>query len=34
VMVIGGLVILVNVISDVIGAAMNPLKHKEWYALR
>jgi cationic peptide transport system permease protein len=34
VMVIGGLVILVNVISDVIGAVMNPLKHKEWYALR
>ena len=34
VMVVGGLVILVNVVSDIIGAAMNPLKHKEWYALR
>lgn len=34
VMVIGGLVLLVNVISDILGAAMNPLKHKEWYALR
>lgn len=34
VMVVGGLVILVNVISDIVGAAMNPLIHKEWYALR
>ncbi|MCW7764124.1 putrescine export ABC transporter permease SapB [Photorhabdus luminescens] len=34
VMVIGTLVILVNVLSDIIGAMTNPLKHKEWYALR
>ncbi|MEA4373959.1 hypothetical protein, partial [Salmonella enterica] len=23
-----------NVISDILGAMANPLKHKEWYALR
>ncbi|MDY0972482.1 putrescine export ABC transporter permease SapB [Siccibacter turicensis] len=34
VMVIGALVIIVNVISDLVGALANPLKHKEWYALR
>ena len=34
VMVIGTMVMLVNVLSDIIGAALNPLKHKEWYALR
>lgn len=34
VMVIGSLVIVVNVISDILGALANPLKHKEWYALR
>ncbi|NDK98065.1 putrescine export ABC transporter permease SapB [Photorhabdus bodei] len=34
VMVIGTLVIFVNVLSDIIGAMANPLKHKEWYALR
>ncbi|WP_323836766.1 putrescine export ABC transporter permease SapB [Photorhabdus africana] len=34
VMVIGTLVISVNVLSDIIGAMANPLKHKEWYALR
>lgn len=34
VMVIGSLVIMVNVISDILGAMANPLKHKEWYALR
>ncbi|EOC1327213.1 peptide ABC transporter permease SapB [Cronobacter dublinensis] len=34
VMVIGSLVILVNVLSDIVGALANPLKHKEWYALR
>ncbi|SFM95970.1 cationic peptide transport system permease protein [Izhakiella capsodis] len=34
VMVIGGLVISVNVLADIFGAIMNPLKHKEWYALR
>ncbi|MCQ7722278.1 hypothetical protein NP177_20550, partial [Salmonella enterica] len=25
---------VVNVISDILGAMANPLKHKEWYALR
>lgn len=34
VMVCGSLVIIVNVISDILGAMANPLKHKEWYALR
>ncbi|MTH46353.1 putrescine export ABC transporter permease SapB [Intestinirhabdus alba] len=34
VMVIGSLVIIVNMLSDVLGAMANPLKHKEWYALR
>lgn len=34
VMVIGSLVMIVNVLSDILGAALNPLKHKEWYALR
>jgi cationic peptide transport system permease protein len=34
VMVIGALVIIVNVLSDILGAMANPLKHKEWYALR
>ncbi len=34
VMVIGGMVISVNVVSDILGAMTNPLKHKEWYALR
>ncbi|MBS6490692.1 MAG: peptide ABC transporter permease, partial [Citrobacter freundii] len=34
VMVIGSLVIIVNVISDILGAMANPLKHKYWYALR
>ncbi len=34
VMVVGSLVIVVNVVSDILGALMNPLKHKEWYALR
>lgn len=34
VMVVGGLVIAVNVLSDILGAMTNPLKHKEWYALR
>ena len=34
VMVIGALVITVNMISDILGAMANPLKHKEWYALR
>ncbi len=34
VMVIGSLVISVNVLTDIIGAMANPLKHKEWYAFR
>ncbi|WP_340616119.1 putrescine export ABC transporter permease SapB [Xenorhabdus entomophaga] len=34
VMVIGTLVISVNVLTDIIGAMANPLKNKEWYALR
>ncbi|NDL62381.1 putrescine export ABC transporter permease SapB [Acerihabitans arboris] len=34
VMVVGTLVISVNVLADVIGALANPLRHKEWYALR
>ncbi|AXF75894.1 putrescine ABC transporter permease SapB [Erwinia tracheiphila] len=33
VMVVGGLVISVNVLADILGAMTNPLKHKEWYAL-
>jgi len=27
-------VIIVSVLSDILGAALNPLKHKEWYAHR
>ncbi|NAS61792.1 peptide ABC transporter permease [Pseudomonas syringae pv. actinidiae] len=34
VMVIGALVITINMLSDIWGAMANPLKHKEWYALR
>lgn len=34
VMMVGGLVITVNVLADILGAIMTPLKHKEWYALR
>jgi cationic peptide transport system permease protein len=34
VMVVSSLVITVNVLADILGAATNPLKHKEWYALR
>ncbi|MGQ1887369.1 putrescine export ABC transporter permease SapB [Serratia marcescens] len=34
VMVAGTLVITINVLADILGAATNPLKHKEWYALR
>lgn len=34
VMVVGTLVIIINVLADILGAATNPLKHKEWYALR
>lgn len=34
VMVVGTLVIGINVVADVLGALANPLRHKEWYALR
>src|SRR5476649_2018209 len=34
VMVVGSLVIGINVVADVLGALANPLRHKEWYALR
>ncbi|HEQ1856682.1 TPA: putrescine export ABC transporter permease SapB [Providencia alcalifaciens] len=34
VMLIGALVITVNVLSDILGAMMDPLKHKDWYVLR
>jgi len=34
VMVVGALVIGINVVADVLGALANPLRHKEWYALR
>jgi len=34
VMMVGGLVITVNVLADILGAITTPLKHKEWYALR
>ncbi len=34
VMVVGGLVIAANMCADMLGAMTNPLKHKEWYALR
>ena len=34
VMVVGALVIAVNVLADIIGAMLTPLKHKEWYAQR
>lgn len=34
VMVVSSLVITINVLADILGAATNPLKHKEWYALR
>lgn len=34
VIVVGAMVITVNVLSDIWGAITNPLKHKEWYALR
>ncbi|MFP1721637.1 putrescine export ABC transporter permease SapB [Lonsdalea quercina] len=34
VMVIGMMVSSIGVLSDIWGAMTNPLKHKEWYALR
>jgi len=34
VMLIGALVITITVLSDIIGAMVNPLKHKDWYDIR
>lgn len=34
VMVIGALVITVSILADILGAMMDPLKHKDWYVLR
>lgn len=34
IMTTGALVLLVNVMSDILGAMANPLKQKDWYALR
>ncbi len=34
VMVTSSLVLVVNVLADLLGAMSNPLKYKEWYALR
>lgn len=34
VVVTGALVITINILADIAGALANPLRHKEWYALR
>lgn len=34
VMLVGTMVIIVNMLSDILGAVSSPLKHKEWYAFR
>lgn len=34
VMLVGAMVIIVNMLSDILGAVSSPLKHKEWYAFR
>lgn len=34
VVLIGMLVVTINVVADIVGAALNPLKHKEWYGGR
>lgn len=34
VMLVGSMVIIINMLSDILGAISNPLKHKEWYAFR
>lgn len=34
VMTLGSLVIFINMLADIVGAMINPLKHKEWYANR
>ncbi|MBT0726378.1 putrescine export ABC transporter permease SapB [Rosenbergiella australiborealis] len=34
VMTLGSLVILINMLADIFGAIIDPLKHKEWYANR
>lgn len=33
-MLVGTLILLANVISDIVEALATPLKHKEWYAIR
>ena len=34
VMLVGTMVIIINMLSDILGAVSSPLKHKEWYAFR
>ena len=34
VMTLGTLVIFINMLADIFGAIIDPLKHKEWYANR
>lgn len=34
VMLVGSMVIVVNVLSDIVGAMSNPMKHKVGYAFR
>ncbi|UDG79518.1 putrescine export ABC transporter permease SapB [Candidatus Steffania adelgidicola] len=34
VMLLGTLVIFINILSDVVGTLVNPLRYKEWYAIR
>lgn len=34
VVLIGLLVVTINILADIVGAALNPLKHKEWYGGR
>lgn len=34
IMLVGILILLANIISDIVGALATPLKHKEWYAIR
>ncbi|MGL4276161.1 MAG: putrescine export ABC transporter permease SapB, partial [Morganella morganii] len=34
VMLVGTMVMIINMLSDILGAVSSPLKHKEWYAFR
>jgi cationic peptide transport system permease protein len=34
VITVGGFILLANILSDVIGALVNPLVRKEWYAIK